>query len=324
MNDFINVGGQEPHRVRARSILKENPSMKDLFGRNPWTAAIVVMVVAFQIGLAALLADQPWWLIVSVAWLVGAFAGHALWVLIHECAHNMVFEKKSWNQWLAIAANLPLIVPSAASFCLYHLKHHQYQGEYDRDADLASEWEARLIGNSFFGKFLWECFFPVFQSLRTVRLYRRGGISFFTPWIVLNAVVQLGFDASVYLVLGPKGLVFLLVSLIFSIGPHPLGARWIQEHFVIKPGQETYSYYGSLNTLALNVGFHNEHHDFPFVPWNRLPRVKAASPRWYDSLHSHRSWTGLWIRFLTDPAISLFSRAVRDDGITKESAPGSP
>jgi sphingolipid delta-4 desaturase len=111
--------------------------------------------------------------------------------------------------------------------------------------------------------------------------------------------------------LGPKALVYLFASFLFSVGLHPLGARWIQEHYLVHSPQETYSYYGLLNTVAFNVGYHNEHHDFPSVPWNRLPRLKQTAAGWYDSLVSHRSWTRLFFRFLFDGRLLLFSRMTR-------------
>jgi sphingolipid delta-4 desaturase len=77
--------------------------------------------------------------------------------------------------------------------------------------------------------------------------------------------------------------------------------------------QETYSYYGPLNAVAFNVGYHNEHHDFPSVPWNRLPELKKAAPDYYDTLKSHHSWTKLFLRFLFDKNISLYSRTMRHE-----------
>jgi len=35
--------------------------------------------------------------------------------------------------------------------------------------------------------------------------------------------------------LGPKALLYLLISFFFSVGLHPLGARWIQEHYLVHP-----------------------------------------------------------------------------------------
>jgi len=66
-----------------------------------------------------------------------------------------------------------------------------------------------------------------------------------------------------------------------------------------------------LNTIAFNVGYHNEHHDLPSIPWNHLPAVRRAAPELYDSLIFHTSWTRLLFRFLFDPKITLFSRQVR-------------
>ena len=104
------------------------------------------------------------------------------------------------------------------------------------------------------------------------------------------------------------------LSLFFAIGLHPLGARWIQRHYLTAEGnQETFSYYGFLNALAFNVGYHNEHHDFPSVPWNRLPRIRAIAPEVYNNLAYHTSWTRLLFRFLFDSRLSLFSRMLRQD-----------
>jgi sphingolipid delta-4 desaturase len=219
-----------------------------------------------------------------------------------------VFPKRAANLATAIAANLPQLFPSAVSFTHYHLRHHSHQGEYELDADLPSRWEARLINQYAIGKALWLALFPVFQILRVPRL---RAIAVVDRWVVLNWLVQIAFNVAVWQLLGARAFAYLGVSFLFSIGLHPLGARWIQEHYLAHGTQETYSYYGPLNRLALNVGFHNEHHDFPSVPWNRLPALKATAPSAYDTLVAHTSWTRLLLRFLFDQELSLFSRMVR-------------
>jgi len=74
---------------------------------------------------------------------------------------------------------------------------------------------------------------------------------------------------------------YLLASTLCAGSIHPCAAHFIAEHYVFsKAGDkenapvETYSYYGPLNSLCFNVGYHNEHHDFPFIPWTRLPKLK--------------------------------------------------
>jgi len=89
------------------------------------------------------------------------------------------------------------------------------------------------------------------------------------------------------------------------------GARWIQEHYMVHPSQETYSYYGPINRLCLNMGYHNEHHDLPSIPWNNLPKLKAMAPEFYDNLKFHSSWTRLLFQFIFDKRYTLFSRIER-------------
>jgi len=309
--DFTYSRVSEPHRERTKTILRRHPEIRQLIGKNPTTFFYTLGIVAVQIGLAYVLREQSWWLILGVAYLVGAFADHALFVVIHECAHNLVFKRKLPNVLTGMIANLPQVIPSSVSFQYYHLKHHAFQGVYELDADLPHRWEAKLVGNSFLGKALWLLFYPVFQGLRPHRLKE---IVFIDRWILLNWLVQFSFDALVWIYIGPKAMAYLALSLFFSVGLHPLGARWIQRHYLTDDGeQETFSYYGGLNKLAFNVGFHNEHHDFPSVPWNNLPRVKQIVPEVYDNLAAHQSWTRLLFRFLFDPHISLYSRIVRSD-----------
>jgi sphingolipid delta-4 desaturase len=112
-------------------------------------------------------------------------------------------------------------------------------------------------------------------------------------------------------VCGWLGLWYLGLSFLFSVGLHPVGARWIQEHYTLDPDQETFSYYGPINRVALNVGYHNEHHDFPSIAWNNLPKLRALAPEFYDSLRSHSSWTRLMIQFVFDERYTLFSRVER-------------
>jgi sphingolipid delta-4 desaturase len=304
------VSYPEPHLERTRRLLKAHPEVRSLFGQDRSTAGWVVAIVALQTLIAWALREQPWWALVLAAYTVGAVADHALWTLIHDCTHNLAFKKSSWNAWLQILANLPIVFPAAISFRKYHLLHHRFQGDPELDADLASPLEARLVGNSTLRKALWLLTFFVWQSLRVPRLKR---VRMLDRWYAANLGVQLTYVAGLALLVGWRSVLYLTLSSIFAIGLHPVGARWIQEHYLTSgtKGQETFSYYGPLNLVAFNVGYHNEHHDLMMVPWSRLPRLKAIAPEFYEPLVHHRSWTALLFRFILDPSLSLYSRRVR-------------
>jgi len=318
--DYNHSHEAEPHVARCKEILKKHPEIKNLMGRNPNTIWYILGVVTLQLGIAFLVRDLAWYYVLALSWCVGAFANHALFVLIHECTHNMVFKNRMANLWAGILCDLPNAFPSSAAFRKYHLKHHAFQGHYDLDADLPSRWEAKMIGNGFIGKATWLLFFPFFQALRPPRLKE---ISFSNKWIWVNLITVAAVDVALWVFLGPMAIVYLVGSFFFSVGLHPLGGRWIQEHYLVSAPQETYSYYGPLNKLAFNVGYHNEHHDFSYVPWNNLPKVKAIAPEYYDSLVSHDSWGALVWQFLTDKNLSLFSRTLREERgglkVTKDS-----
>ena len=321
--DFVYSNQPEPHRLRTKQILKQSPQIRTLIGKNRFTIYIIVLLAGAQIALSYFMNGQAWWLIFVTAYLAGAFIDHALFVMIHECAHRLIFKNRAANRLAGILANVPQVFPSSVAFERYHIKHHSFQGIHELDADLPNRWEARLINNFFVGKAIWLLFYPFFQAFRITRLKE---IKPFDGWIALNWLVQILFVAALWWLVGPKAVAYLTLSFFFSVGLHPLGGRWIQEHYLVhNDHQETYSYYGVLNRVAFNVGYHNEHHDFPSVPWNKLPLIRKQAPGFYNTLVYHTSWTRLFFRFLFDKEISLFSRLVRKNrgkvALTDDSTP---
>jgi fatty acid desaturase len=47
----------------------------------------------------------------------------------------------------------------------------------------------------------------------------------------------------------------------------------------------TSTYCPIASACSLNLTYHVEHHDFPQVPWSRLPAVRAAAPEFYEELN---------------------------------------
>lgn len=308
---FLLSSVAQPHPGRAKAILAAHPEVRGLFGRNPWTALVLTLVLIGQFAVASGLGWAGldyWWLALIVAYGVGAFASHSFYAVVHEATHNLIFRSRLLNRLCILACDLVNVVPGGVGFAIYHLPHHAYLGETKRDADIASAWEARLVGNRWYLKAAWLLFFPFFQ---VARLSRVNASKIIDRWLLANCAVTLAADVAIATLLGWNALIYLFASMFFALGLHPLGARWIQEHYTNNPHQETSSYYGPLNRLALNLGFHTEHHDFPAIPWNRLPRLKAIAPEFYDSRASYPSWAGLLFEFIFDPRYSLHSRVVR-------------
>jgi sphingolipid delta-4 desaturase len=307
--DFIYSQSPDPHIQRRKEMLKKYPSqIRALMGNHSETSFWVFLSVIAQFAIAYALRDQAiGWVILS-AFAVGAFFNHALYVLIHEATHNLIFKRSISNRFLGMFCDLALLAPGSQAFRKYHLIHHNRQGQHDYDADLVSETEANLVGNHWFKKLIWVFMMAVSQASRPNRLKIKP---FFDLWILANLVVQVSAMVVAYHFVGSHGLMYLGFSTLFGLGLHPLGGRWIAEHYVIHENQETYSYYGPLNILAFNVGYHNEHHDVMTVSWKNLPKLRALAPEYYENLITHKSYPGLLWRFITDPKLHLKARVLR-------------
>ncbi len=308
---LVQADGPDPHRARARAILKAHPEVKDLFGPDQRSFLAIIGVVALQLVVAAATKDSSFWLILLLSYTVGATANHALFVMIHECSHLLIFRRSWANQACSILANLPVFFATGISFRIYHPIHHQSLGDPLLDPDSPTSWELKFAGSGIlWRKWIWIAFLSYFQLLRGIRADRG-----YSQGEALNFVVVAAVWIALIAYTGSwNPFWYLLLSTHWSTGFHPLGARWIQEHHRLDGDsmQETFSYYGPLNRLSFNVGYHTEHHDFPSIPWTKLPRLRQIAPEFYtEGRASYSSWTGLFRRYLFDSRVTLSHRVVR-------------
>ncbi|KAI6158185.1 fatty acid desaturase-domain-containing protein [Pisolithus tinctorius] len=307
--DFLWMMTEEPHRTRRTAIMKAHPEVTKLMGYEPLTKYVVFGVVSLQVSIAIYLRHtHPLsWTFLALAYIVGGTANHNLFLAIHEITHNLAFRGVNANKALAVLANLPIGVPYAAAFKRYHLEHHKHLGEDGIDTDLPTRFELLCL-NNVLGKTFFATFQIFFYALRPTFVRAQT----LTKWHFINVVAQAIFDYILVRTFGVKPLLYLLFSSFFAGSLHPCAGHFIAEHYVWDGlNQETYSYYGALNLLAYNVGYHNEHHDFPSIPWTRLPALRALAPEFYDTLPSHPSWPMVIINFIRDKEVGIFARAKR-------------
>ena len=306
-SSFVWATNGEPHMIRRREILaKYGDQVRQLYGSDVRTAIQVIAVVICQFVMARLVKDFSWLAILPLSYVLSGTLNQNLFCAQHEISHCLAFKKPAYNHYLALFANTVLVVPMAVKFREYHHDHHLFLGVDGGDVDLPTVFESRYIR----GLFLKICYGLVYLVTYGVRpLIVRPKAAHMGD--VMNWIVVMGANAAILYFWGSKSLVYLFAGSILGGGIHPLAGHLISEHYQFEPGQETYSYYGPLNALGYNVGYHNEHHDFPQIPQTRLHKLREIAPEYYTNMYSHSSWCWVLYKFLTVPSMGPWSRMHR-------------
>jgi sphingolipid delta-4 desaturase len=175
-----------------------------------------------------------------------------------------------------------------------------------------------LLGKAFF------CTFQIlFYAIRPIFVFKVP----FTSIHFFNIFAQTIFDYILIKTCSINSVYYLIFSSFLAGSLHPCAGHFIAEHYIFEklPSAakdpltntaipETFSYYGPLNLLTYNVGLHNEHHDFPAVPWSRLPALHELAKEFYADLPRHESWVGVLWQFVWDKEVGITSRLKRKDG----------
>lgn len=278
-------------------------------GPDPDFKYIVSAMVIFNICSAYFIGQLSYFWITVISYFLGGVINHSLTLAIHDICHNVPFGNKYplANRLFGIWANLPIAVPMSISFKRYHMDHHRYQGVDTYDVDLPTDWEGKFFHNTPL-KILWLFLQPLFYTFRPFFVRPKPP----SRLEVLNFVVQITVDALIWYFWGFKSLYYLLIGTLLCLGIHPMSAHFIAEHYMFDRGYETYSYYGPWNYLTFNVGYHMEHHDFPYIPGSKLPEVKRIAGEFYDNLPQHSSWLNVIYVYLFHPRMGPYSRVKRD------------
>jgi sphingolipid delta-4 desaturase len=290
------IDGARWHAERRAQILAAHPEVRELFGTD-WTTAIWVLVVGgAHVALTLSASRWSWPVVLLVAFFVGAFPAHAMGVLIHETGHNLVFKRPWANKIFCILANVPLAAPGAMEFKFHHDLHHLHLGDGGiKDTQAPTRREDEVVGTSSILKILSFTFGRfVFKGNPANKVKVDG-------WVIANWIVCGIYAAIVIFGFGAKSFVFGFVAGLAAFGPHTMGARRLSEHLTARRGQPSNSYYGCLNWISFGVGYHVEHHDFPNIPWRRVPKLRKIAPEFYDSLYQVPSWTGLLLSHFFSP-----------------------
>ncbi|EPX71623.1 dihydroceramide delta-4 desaturase [Schizosaccharomyces octosporus yFS286] len=319
-HDFYWTYTEEPHKSRRAAILKAHPEVASLNGYEPKTKWVVLFVVFLQLTCATLLSKtNPWnWKFLLTGYFIGAFCNQNVFLAIHELSHNLGFKRAVHNRLFSFIANLPVGAPYSASFRPYHMEHHRFQGVDGFDTDLPTSLELVLLdnvlGKAFFCTF--QLFFYAFRPM-FVRQLPLTSLHF---W---NVVVQFIFDFLIVKFLGWRSMAYFFLSSFMAGSLHPTAGHFLSEHYNVTrtrliqegPGKdtplETFSYYGPLNILVYNAGYHIEHHDFPYVAWTRIAKVRELAPEFYNNIPDCKSWSGIIYQFITDSNVGMWCRVKR-------------
>ena len=100
--DFYWDTTDEPHASRRKAILKAHPEVSALMGHE-WKSKYlcIFLLVIPQIWLSWATQELSWPAYLAVAYVFGATITQALFLAIHELAHNLFFKTPQYNRYFA-------------------------------------------------------------------------------------------------------------------------------------------------------------------------------------------------------------------------------
>jgi sphingolipid delta-4 desaturase len=244
-----------------------------------------------------------------LAFSVGQFVCHSISILIHEASHQLILKKARGTMLVLFFIELGTLsfAHSTGYVARHGISHHQCLNDYSGDYEF---WDRCMVAQ-FHAKPLWRLFEGVLHLLPAGpivgevlmdslgkydddrHLERRRFVSKgFKTFLQFTSLSLYGLA---WVFLGWGAALYLLWSLSIMMGNWgiSLQGQTIAEHGIEGNGKTFSNYSFWDNLFFLNIGYHDEHHTFPQVPWVYLPTVRKIAPEYFQN-SSGRSFLGWW------------------------------
>lgn len=207
-----------------------------------------------------------------------------LFTLLHEAIHGTPFRSRWLNAVAARAASLPIFLP-ADWFRYFHLAHHRWTQDPERDPELAETWPMTWRG------YLWRVSgLPTWRShFATLLRNARGRCD--DAFVPASGRGKVKREAramlAVYAAIGAAGAVLAPLEMLFIwLVPVLLGQPVLRLYLMAEHGRCPFVADMLANTrttftnrvvrwVAWNMPYHAEHHAFPAAPFHKLPALHA-------------------------------------------------
>jgi fatty acid desaturase len=266
-------------------------TLRALHDTNPWVHAKVFLLIGIW-GVCAVLATTSGSLLVRLpAWCLIGFALHGIAVFMHEGAHETLFRERLVNRAIGFLCGLPVFF-SCSNYRATHLLHHRYENTA-KDPDNLDN-----IPGKFLRGFVYYTWYLVGTPVYILVLivtgpFRAEGrrekfLCLFETAFMISFYFAVFRLASLYEVWGLlidgwlMGLPFAMVI---------ANVRGLAEHTMLRhdvppdPLKATRTTRSTrfISFFFNNQNYHLEHHLFPAMPWNNLPRAHRLLQPIYEA-----------------------------------------
>jgi sphingolipid delta-4 desaturase len=292
----------ESHIERSKRLIIKYPQIKQISSVCIFLKYQIIFLFGLSITFSYLSSFLNNIQYILFTWLIGGTLLNSITLGMHEVSHNHAFKSFSHNRILSLICDLSIGLPVSESFRRYHHLHHYEFNKVGLDTDLPSNIE-RIIFKGKLGKFIWIILQGFFYSIRPniikpLEITKIQLLSYILNIIRFIILYQINIKAAL----------FSIIAILIGTGLHPFASHFIAEHFYNENKYETASYYGWMNILTFNVGYHVEHHDFPHIPGSKLPLLHKITNEYKDDIPIIKSWILYLIKFIMDDNISLDNR----------------